>query len=1173
MNAHANDITLKKSPTTDFSPTAAQATAMAHSGTDLIISAGAGSGKTATLTDRIVNRIADGGMDISRMLVVTYTKDAANELKVRIAKKLSKRLKKDPSNHHISSQIVKLNNADISTIHSFCLKCIRPYFDKLGLDSDFRIGEESELVLLRQDAMTRVIDRFYEAEEIDPDFLLVADCYSEYTSEDALRDELLALYSKLSSCARGLEILRDEVSFGEEFLHSAYGEVLVRKVSELVKHFKEPVTELYSEICADNANAKFFDVFKELADIIERLENALKSPTYEGIKAILNSYTAARVKGGRSKTDPTVDTEYVGYIRADLVAKIKELRDEYFYADKGAIDSTITQNRKICVALYKVLKEYEAEYTNEKRLHSLCDFNDLERYTLRLFYDGNGHISPLAEDVSQRYDELYIDEYQDVNSVQDKIFTAIARNNRFMVGDIKQSIYGFRSAEPELFSGYRDSFVPYGEETDGEVLGKTIFMSDNFRCDESIINATNHVSDYMFLNSHGFKYVTDDRLKHAKLHPENFKPQNAELCLIDRSSISDESFLNEIDPQPEFVAQEIKRLLDSGYLPSGEKVEPRHIAILLKKSAHKIERYIDALNKYGINNEYKKEVRFFDKPRILLLLCILNSVDNPTRDVYLAGALHSGIWGFTLEELVKIKRSAPKGSNLFTALLEYQGEVELCKKVRELLSTLNRLNLGIRKMSSEDAISFIMNETGYLSACNAEERRDAIKLYNLARGYEQGTYKGLYSFLRYIDDVAAKNGIEETVSSDPDNSVKILTMHKSKGLEYEICFLCDTDKPLSKRSYTAPILFHRNLGVCGYVSREGGIVKYDNILRKCASLAIKDGETEEAMRLLYVAMTRARSKLYITASLLKQAEKRAKYARLSHLTDEYSLYSCNSHMDMLLGAFAHPVDFLDVRIVKEDDIYEHDAKDSTQAVAAEADSEAVEILKERLNFQYSYSHLEKLPAKLSISTLYPGVLDDEENSEHQKRYTIESLPKFASRDEQVTGADRGTATHVFLQFCDFESLVKNGFEHELNRLLENAYISSSVGKIIQREHIEKFISSEMIGELLRAKRLIREFRFNVMLPATEFSEDERLRTENILVQGVTDCIYENEDGEFILGDYKTDRVTDENYEAELKRKHTTQLSYYKKACEMMFERPISHVLIYSVPLAKTVEIK
>ncbi len=1158
----------------DFSPTPAQAAAIAHSGSDLLISAGAGSGKTATLTDRIVNRIVEKGMDISRMLVVTFTRDAANELKVRIAAKLSKKLKTHTASAHLSSQIVKLNSADISTIHSFCLKCIRPHFDKLGLDSDFRIGEESELSILSLNAMNRVIDRFYEEDTLDPDFLLVSDCYSEYTNEDALSQELLSLYKKLCSTSSGVEVLTETKDTSKEFLETPFGQVLLDKVKMIVKHYLAPVTALYDEICSCEDNAKYFDTFKELFDILVRLENALSNPSYERIKAILNSFTNARIKGGKRKLAPTVDVDYLGYIRTDLVNEIKELRDEYFYADTDTIRSTFIQNKKICHALYKVLKEYEAEYDREKRLSSLCDFNDLERYTLKLFYNEDGSLSEIAKGVALQYDELYIDEYQDVNSVQDKIFSAIARNNRFMVGDIKQSIYGFRSAEPELFSGYRDSFVPYGSECIEPCQGKTIFMSDNFRCDPCIIDASNHVSDYMFLNSKGFNYVTEDRLKHSKIHPSDFEPQKAELCLIDRSSVSDDSFLNEVDSQAEFVAQEITRLLDNGRLPNGEKIEPRHIAILLRKTSGKIDRYIDALNRYGIKNEYKEEVSFFEKPHVLLLLSLLNSVDNPSKDVYLAGALHSHVWNFSLDELVKIKRHSPKEYSLYNAMKAYSGENELEKKVEDIIRTLEAYSRDVRKMSAEEALSYIMNETGYLSACDAEERRDAIKLYNIARGYEQGSYKGLYSFLRYIDDVCSKKGIEETVSSDPDNSVKILTMHKSKGLEYEVCFLCDTESSYSARSYTSPLLFHRELGICGYVSRDGGVVKYDNILRKCASLAIRRSEAEEAMRILYVAMTRARSKLYITASLLKQNEKRAKHARLNELCDEYTLYSCNSHIDILLGAFSSPVDFLDLRIITENDIYEHKHELSPMAEESVANTEELDaILRKRLDFKYSYSHLEKVPSKLSISTLYPNILDDDENSEHQKRYTIEALPKFVQEDEAITGADRGTATHVFLQFCDFAALKEKGFDAELKRLLDNTYITPSVGKIINKEHIEGFISSEIIDEFLKAKRIIREFRFNIMLPAQEFSTDEKLENESILVQGVTDCIYENEKGELILVDYKTDRVSEDNYISELKRRHTTQLTYYKKACELMFERPLSKVLIYSVPLAKTVEIE
>ena len=1157
----------------EFKPTREQALAMSHQGSDLLISAGAGSGKTATLTDRIVSRICNMGADISRMLVVTYTKDAANELKVRIAKKLSERLKKEPKNPHLCSQIVKVTSADISTIHSFCLKCLRPYFDRLQLDSDFRIGEESELAVIRQEAITEVLDRFYEADTTDPDFLLVSDCYSDYTDDTTLDASLLELYNKLISCADGLEILLKPANENEEFLCSAYGQVLLTRVTRIVKHFLPLVSELFTVISADEANTKYFDTFEELYNILTRLNNALNNPSYEKIKGILSDYTAKRIKGGRSKAVPTVDTEYLSYIKEDIADELKDLRDNYFYSDKEAIKSTIKQNERICKSIYKVLKEYENEYKAKKRKYSLCDFNDLERYTLELFYDEHGDISPIAREIAQRYDELYIDEYQDVNSIQDRIFTAISRNNRFMVGDIKQSIYGFRSAEPELFSGYRDSFAPYEEARKGE--GRTIFMSDNFRCDPSVIKLTNHISDYMFFNSCGFNYVIGDRLKNAKLQGDNHQPQNAELCIIDKSSISEESHLNELDPQPEFVAQEIKRLLDNGHLPSGEKIEPRHIAILLRKSVGSIEKYIDALNRYGIKNEYVQEISFYEKPHILLMLCILNSIDNPSKDVYLAGAMHSHIWGFSLEELVKIKRFSPKEYSLYSALKNYGGDKELREKIDTLLQKLDIFRQDIRKMSAEEAISYVMNETGFLSSCKEDERRDIIKLYNIARGYEQGSYKGLYSFLRYIDNVASERGVNETVSDDPQNSVKIITMHKSKGLEYEICFLCDTDKAFSKKSYTSPLLFHRSLGICGYVSREGGIVKYNNILRRCASLAIKESELEESERLLYVAMTRARSKLYITAAMTKQEEKRKRHARLYEVSDEYTLYSYNNHIDMVLGACTNPLDFLDVRIVKEDDIppYER-VLDKQNEIDPERVQEIEDVLKDRLDFEYKYGYLEKIPSKLSISTLYPQILDSDENDEYIKSYSLDSLPSFVEKKETlITGADRGTATHVFLQFCDFENLQKHGVECELKRLLDNTFISKNFGEIVNKEHIEGFISSELMGEFLNAKQLIREFRFNVMLNACEFSDDERLKNEQVLVQGVTDCIYENEAGELILVDYKTDKVTTDNYVSVLTSRHKMQLTYYKKACEMMFERPISKVLIYSVPLAKTVEVE
>ncbi len=1163
-------------PKPEFSPTAAQLQAMEHKGSDLLISAGAGSGKTATLTDRIVNRICNDKMDISRMLVVTFTKDAAAELKSRITRKLSDKLKSDPANLHICSQIVRATSADISTIHSFCLKAIKPHFDKLSLDSDFRIGEDAELEILRHEAMHEIIERFYEAEELDPDFLLVSDCYSDYTDEGTLPSSLLDLYhNNLSSCADGLEMLKRSADQGVDFLETLYGQALLRRVTYAVNHFSPLVRSLYSDIIADEANKKYFDAFDELWRIFERLENALKNPTYMGIKAILANFQNKRIAGGRSKNAPTVDTELVSFVKSEACEELKKLRDDYFYSDTEAIASTINQNKKICLAIYKVLKEYEQEYRLKKQRYSLCDFNDLERYTLDLFYDKDGNITDIAKGISLQYDELYIDEYQDVNSIQDKIFKAIARNNRFMVGDIKQSIYSFRSAEPRLFSDYRDSFVPYDEPFAEPDSGRTVFMSDNFRCDPSVIKLTNHISDYMFLRSRGFSYVTGDRLENAKIQKGPFTPQNAELCIIDKSSIDEESHLNELDPQAEFVAQEIQRLLSGGALPNGNRIKPGDIAILLRKSSGCIDKYINALERYGINHEYVQEISFYEKPHILLLLCILNSIDNPSKDVYLAGAMHSHIFNFSLDELVKIRRTAHKDASLISALKGYFKEPSLKEKIKDFLAKLDKYRAEIKKLSAADSISYVLSETGYLASCNEAERQDVIKLYNVARGYEQGSYKGVYSFLRYIDNIASEKGAAETVTSDRDNSVKIVTMHKSKGLEYEVCFICDTEKQFSKKSYTSPILFHKELGICGYISRDGGIVKYDNLLRKCASLAIRDEGIEEALRLLYVAMTRARSKLYIVGSMTKQEEKRARFKKLSPYADEFDIYSASSHLDIILGACTEPLDFLDVRVVDAEDIFELGENNSQES---SVDTDKVEgykeILEKRFGFEYKYEHLSKIPSKLSISTLYPDILDDEENQRFSRPRSIDDIPSFIlGKERMVTGAERGTATHVFLQFCDFENLKANGVECELSRLVDASFISKEVGDIINKEHIELFISSEMMREFLSAKRIIREFRFNVMLDAKEFSSEPMLINEKVLVQGVTDCIYENDKGELILVDYKTDKVTEENYISELTRKHKTQLTYYKKACEMMFERKVDKVLIYSVPLGKTVELE
>ncbi|MBO5287238.1 MAG: helicase-exonuclease AddAB subunit AddA [Clostridia bacterium] len=1159
-----SDLTaVKKENKPKFTPI--QESAIAHEGSDLLISAGAGSGKTATLTERIVRRVIDG-KDISRMLVVTYTKDASNELKVRIAKKLAEKLKEKPNDPHLMSQLVRVTSADISTIHSFCLKTIRPYFDKLSIDSDFKIGEESEIAIIKNEAMAEVIDSYYEDESIDNDFRLVSNCYSEFTNENALGEQLISLYNKLISTSDSIETLITSKRLEGDFINSDFGQVILKQINMVIDHYV-PLYERCIDMINDDgelAQVKFLDAYASDLDYIKRLKGALQKGTYQQICSLVKSFKAVALT--RHKYDGALDVDFLKATRDKFKTELNKLSSGYLYVDDDTIKAVIEQNNKICGAIYRILKKFEVEFQAKKRAHSLCDFNDLERLTLKLLYNEDGTPSVIAKEVSSRYDELYIDEYQDNNSVQDKIFRAISRGNRFMVGDIKQSIYRFRSAEPEIFSSYRQDF------TKPDSAGRALFMSNNFRCDENIIDFTNIVSDCMFKHSYGFDYQGDDKLIFSKKYDCDITPQATEICLIDTNEL--ESDVKETI-QAEFVAKKIKSLLDSGTLPDGRRIKRSDIAILLKTVTRHIGKYIDALDKYGITSEYVQESSFFEKPHILLMLCILNAIDNPSRDTYLAGALRSRIFGFSLEDLIRVRKNTERDISFYSSLLTYSKKGKTKERIDDFLKKLNTYKREISKMASHEAISYIMNETGFISKCNYNERHDLIRLYNIARQFERNSFKGLYSFLRHVDNLSA-NGGKEAVSEDPYDSVKIMSMHKSKGLEYEICFLCDLEGQFNLMDSQEPILFERNLGITGYVSLDDGLIQYNNVLRKCTSLALRHATSEEQMRLLYVAMTRARSKLYLVANVKEPQVAYEKYLKNYEFISPLTVYSAKSHIEYVMMATPIPHRSFDIQYIDASTLEAYDRVVSNDA--KEINEEQVDsiyhMLKSRFEFDYRYKYLEKIPSKLSVSRLYPEVLDNEENDEIKVDFDLESVPVFLSGGKsKITGAQRGTATHVFMQFCDFNRLVELGYDVELKRLVDNSFISKEVAEIINREHIEKFIRSDLLRELLSSKRLLREFRFNVMLDAKEFTTDERLNDEKVLVQGVTDCIYENEQGELVLVDYKTDFVTEDNYRTVLLERHSNQLSYYKRACDLMFDKPISKVVIYSVPLAKEIEVE
>ncbi len=1148
--------------------TKSQLEAIEHNGSDLIISAAAGSGKTATLTERIIRKIKSGA-DISRMLIVTFTKAAASELKNKICKLIGAELRLNPSDVHLSSQLVKASYADICTIDSFCMKLVRPNFDRLMIDSNFRVGETGELKILEEQTMEELIDELYEEQEQNEDFLLVASCYTSIWSESELARALLSLRNKLLSTSNGLESLLKIEGYDDSFLSTPYGSVLTKHIKEATEHFIPIYRDTLSALEGSAVGKEFYipAIGKEL-EYIERVDRSIaRKDGYDELRKIVLDYTFEKLPQKAFK-----DGVSISYFRSERIRAKKTfetIMERYFASDEKSVISSMKQNAVICRAIYNILSAFEQKLQRKKRLLSVYSFNDISTFALSLLYDKNDNPTAFARDVASKYDEVYIDEYQDTNSIQDKIFKAISNNNRFMVGDIKQSIYRFRSAEPEIFSYYRTHFST-GSDFDENSLGRSIFMSNNFRCDEPIIDFSNLVSDYMFKNSHGIPYGDEDRLVFSKSIEGEYTNKKAEIHLINNQGLGKGHDSTAF--QAEYVAKMIKELIDNGTLPNGDKVKPSDIAILLRNSEKQIPIYVEALQRQGIFSIYRTNEAFFDKAHIMLVLCILNAIDNPSRDIYLAGAMRSEIFGFSLADLVKIKKRMKGTASLYSTIKSYNKDDELKEKISQFLLRLSLFKTSIKRLTSHEAISYIYNQCGFLTMCTAQQRADFMKLYNIAREFEGGSFKGLFSFLRHIDSISQEYDSRDFKGDVTKESVKLISIHASKGLEYGICFICGIENTFNYGDVTDPLLFQRELGIAGMVGKRDGLASFEPLIRKCIAIQKTREMHEEEMRILYVAMTRAKHQLILTGSVSNPEALRESYIASKNYVSPYELYSSSSYLKFVLGGIAteHPC-----YSVFYDGLSEGDNEECA-TIENEISRDEVEAYKEifdkRFNFTYQYGHLESIPSKMSVSRLYPEVLD-EQNKEIEIP-ELASVPKFLSNEkEKIAGTQRGIATHVFMQFCDFERLVSLGFDAELERLIELKFISESDARLVNKRHIEMFAKSSLLSEILKAKRVYREFRFNVMLDASEFTKNELLFDERVLVQGVTDCIYESCDGELVLVDYKTDFVTPESYERVLTERYERQLLYYKRACELMFEMPVSRTLLYSVPLARVVEIK
>jgi len=1192
--------------------TAAQSAAIGWRGGDVLLSAAAGSGKTATLTARIVSLLTDPSSEaeISRMLIVTFTRAAAAELRERIGRALREAMAQARDNARLTRQLCDLGRASITTIDAYCLRALRPHAAAFGLPAAFSVSDESAVRAVERQVMGDVLsDLFTEGEAW---FLALADTLSGARNEAALDEVLLALARALTARDLPPEALIS-ADGGGDFLASPLGSGLRARLLRFARHTGALFSAAEEEFAADDKLARaYLPAAAEGARVAEALRAAAERPSYEAARAAVLSFAPPRL--GAVKKE--MQTGLAAAFRAAWEETKKTLaawRAVEFAADADLLASAAVRTAETAAGLARVLRRYLGELTARKRERGIVDFSDVETLTARLFVSGDGRPTDAARAAGAEFDYIFIDEYQDTSRTQDAIFTALAAGGgaRFMVGDIKQSIYRFRGAEPEVFASYRRRWPPHTDPLPGEADGRSIFMRENFRCDAPVIDFVNLVSRHLFPVT-SVPFTADDELVCAKSVPDGYTAAPAEIRLIDRAGDEDEAA---------WVARRIAEMLGHDRRADGAPLTGGDVAILLRAPGTDGASFADALEARGIPVRRRAAASLYEEPEVLLMLSVLRAVDNPGRDIDLAAAMKSPVFGFSLDDLIRIRRfdragslwdavraaAAPPAGDAPAEAADLLSDA-LRARLAAFVARLGELRRDARGMRADALLLRLYEETDILRCVQEDEARDddvaAANLeafYDAARRFENGIGGGLSPFLAAVAEAveAGEDAGQENTDAD---AVQILSIHQAKGLEFPVCFLCRADKKRSARDASAAVLFDPAVGAAMRLRDPGGLVRCDTPQRRSLAALLSDAAAEEEMRILYVALTRARERLIITGTVKDPSDALGARRDAAPYFTAQTVFGAPSYLDWMLDAVAAAPDAACVRVLPADAAAPGAEVPDLRAVAGPPRGpDADEIAREReffaarFAYEYPHAHLARIPAKLTVSRLSPGILDGtEEPVRTALRRDVYAAamdpaarnraPRFLRGKTELEASFAGTATHVFLQFCDFERLAQTGAAAERDRLVASGFLSEAMAEAVRLGEIERFRASSLLSRIRAAKTVRREFRFNAALPAARFTTDADLAARlaaddtDVIVQGVVDCLFVEADGRAVLVDYKTDRLTPAELRdpslaaARLVSRHREQLRWYRVVCAGMLGRPIDETLIYSLPLGDTVAV-
>lgn len=1152
-----------------------QQTAINADGGTLLVSAAAGSGKTAVLVERVIQRMIreENPIPADRFLMVTFSNAAASEMRGRIEESLLKELRKNPENLSLRRQKTLLSQASITTVHAFCLRLVREYFQKLELSPDFRVGEESELSALRQDAINEVLESFYDLGEND--FLSMVELFSNGRDDRAVADLFLRLANFLENLPFPEKWLADQLDSYDHEKNpekSLWGQTILSYSKDALTYCVDLCKGTLTLLRENGDSFEKLEIFlRERLGILEEISRNLEKNWDKARVAILD------YEKGRFPTPK-------GYKDDPIILQIKEMR--------GSIDDVIgkqligkwqyTQSdfsedmknmRPIVETLFTGVLSYRTRYMEKKREAAVLDFSDLEHFALELLLE-NGEKSSIAKEISQKYDAVMVDEYQDSNEIQDLIFRLVSEEekNLFLVGDVKQSIYGFRGAKPEIFARRRIASYEYN----GKDFPASIHLGKNFRSREGICDGVNQIfSPIMSTAIGGTNYDERESLQAGATFPK-IRGFTTHVVLVEKEK--EEAARKK---EAEAIAFKVNKMILEGIQVTDEKTKElrsvawRDFAILLRSRTHAAA-YEEALSTYGIPVWSDLSRKFFSSKEVLYLLSLLKIIDNPLWEVELCSAMMSPIFGFSPDEMAELRlESRDKALYLIVEEAAKKGNIK-CQFFIETLTELRRFSaLASVDRLIEKALSLTEFDLMVSAMPGGEGRLSNIHfMIDRARSYEASSAGGLSGFNRMMSKLVEEGqDLSRTLSlPEGENVVKIMTMHRSKGLEYPVVFIAGMAGRFNRRDLSNFYLFDDTLGFASKYKNPKTLHQYSTLPREAIRIKKEEELLSEEMRTLYVALTRAKEHLYLYGTFENVEKKVRAITSLTGGTGKvapFVLKSATSTMEWALmallkrpesNAFRMEMGLATVSGISNENVeilLDHqkneqsiDEEEIKEKIAADPD--IVVVLKERLEYQYEYEALTKRESKM-------GASEEAENQENMQDEHSELLLKkpYFLPGGRLSPVERGNAFHTFMEFVDFEKAAAAP-EEEIARLKAGGFLTADEAKVIEPKKMKKLFSGAVGKRLMASPKVWREMKFIVAANENDHEEDASM------IQGIADCVFVEENQVVIL-DYKTDYTKDGE---DLKTRYALQLAIYQKAVGQITGLPVKECLLYSFHLGK-----